>query len=62
MHDSGPVENKFCSDLEVHNDNSNMYKGSTVARTTNPNHCKHCGNFDRNWHDWLIWDGVYGPH
>ena len=59
---AGPIENIACSDLEAHNDNSNQYKGSTVVRTTNPNHCRHCGFYDSNWHNWPKWDGIFGPH
>ena len=51
---AGPIMNENCNNLATHN-------RDTVNRR-NANHCPRCGWFDRNWHNWPEWDGIYGPH
>ena len=46
---AGPVENDRCPDLNERNRN-------------NCNRCPACGWFSPKWHDWPMWDGVYGRH
>ena len=48
----GPVTNDRCRDLALHN---NEVAGGA-------NKCCNCGWFSKEWHDWPMWDGVFGPH
>jgi len=49
---AGPVTNDRCRDLASHN---NDVPGGA-------NQCRKCGWFTAEWHDWPMWDGVFGPH
>ena len=49
---AGPVENRCCNDLASHNGED----GGGI------NCCRSCGWFSPNYTDWLLWDGVMGPH
>ncbi|CAK9016509.1 Hypothetical protein SCF082_LOCUS13226 [Durusdinium trenchii] len=50
---AGPIMNDACSNLATHNRDGHRRR---------VNHCPRCGWFDRNWHHWPEWDGIYGPH
>jgi hypothetical protein len=48
---AGPVTNDRCTDLA---------RNDEVAGGAN--RCRNCGWFTAEWHDWPMWDGVFGPH
>ena len=49
---AGPVTNDHCSNLQTHNNDA----------PGGANRCRSCGWFSKEWHDWPMWDGVFGPH
>jgi hypothetical protein len=55
---AGPVTNDRCADLARHNNEVGLIE----ALRGGANRCRRCGWFTANWHDWPMWDGVFGPH
>jgi len=55
---TGPFENKACSDLGAHN----SWESRDVRTRRRPNECPNCGWYNSDWHQWPVFDGIYGPH
>ena len=56
---SGPVTNDRCADLASHNEG--RHEGHEEV-PGGANRCRNCGWFSAKWHEWPMWDGVWGPH